>query len=367
MDPTRRARRRARATGTLAALLLAWPLAARAEGPTPKDHAKDPAKNPAKDPATKTDRAGLVLVLVPAGDFLQGTTEEQDKANRQLFWRSAPVDASDLELEQPRHPVRISKAFYLGAREVTVGQFRRFVAATGYVTDAEKSKAGGRGFNVDARNGDAKGQFETSRKYTWKNPGFPQGDDHPVVLVSWNDAQAYSAWRSREEKAVYRLPTEAEWEYACRAGTQTWLSFGDDPSLAYLYANLADGALEAAQPGHVMRQRLVDVAKEPRDGYAYTAPVGHFKPNAFGLYDMHGNVWEWCRDRFQRASYRQLDRKIVTVDPQGPADRDEYGDLRVLRGGSWYVGMVTARSSSRLWNAPSEAFCYAGFRVVREP
>jgi sulfatase modifying factor 1 len=321
--------------------------------------------------ARRTDRLGLSLVLIPAGDFLMGTTDQQEDVFRTRFWRSAPPEPQDLQLEKPQHRVRLSKAFYLSAHEITIGQFRRFVTATGYLTDAEKAHRGGRGFSV--RGGrDHDGQFASGPQYTWKNPGFPQSEAHPVVEVSWNDAVAFSAWLSREEKAVYRLPTEAEWEYACRSGSQTSLSFGDDPSIGPLYANLADGALERAHPGHVLRQSLLNVEKEPKDGFVYTAPVGRFRANHWGLFDMHGNVWEWCEDRFLGSYDRQLSAKTTTVDPPGPegpggSTRDAGPVLRILRGGSWYSNAVTARSSSRLWSDPADAYCYAGFRVVREP
>jgi sulfatase modifying factor 1 len=317
-------------------------------------------------PHQRVDRAGLTLVLIPAGDFLMGAGDGSSEAWKRHFWRSAPPEEQDLETERPRHPVRISKPFYLGAHEVTVGQFRKFVAATGYTTDAERGERGARGFKIHGDGDRGAGRFEYGATYTWKNPGFPQDDRHPVVNVSWKDAAAFCAWLSREEKATYRLPTEAEWEYACRAGTRTWLSFGDDPSVAHAYANLGDAALEKAQPGHVSRQRLVDPRKDPGDGYAYTSPVGAFMPNAFGLFDMHGNVWEWCQDRYRRLSYRQLNPKAPTVDPQGPETGDGAGDFRVLRGGSWYVDVVTARSSSRWWADSTDAFSYAGFRVLRE-
>jgi formylglycine-generating enzyme required for sulfatase activity len=314
--------------------------------------------------ASLTDHAGIRLVRVPAGEFLMGSNEKQDDVYRTRFWRSAPPERDDLDTEKPQHRVRISRPFYLGATEVTVGQFKRFVHATGYQTDAERG-GGGRGF--DARGGkDHGGDFATAPKYTWKSPGFTQGDEHPVVLVSWNDAVAFTAWLSREEKARYRLPTEAEWEYACRAGTETWLGFGDDPTLVPRHANLADASLEKAHPGRVAHQRVLDASREAADGWVYTAPVASFPANAFGLFDMHGNVWEWCNDRYQRGAYHGLDR-TTTVDPTGPDAPDEAGDLRVLRGGSWYVDMVSARSSARLWGARADAFCYAGFRVVREP
>jgi formylglycine-generating enzyme len=296
-----------------------------------------------------------------------GAADEQNEALRAHFWRSVPPDERDLRSEKPAHRVRITRAFYLGAREVTVGQFRRFVTATGYKTDAEKGGHAARGFDPKPGPERKSGQFETSARYSWRNPGFPQGEDHPVAAVSWNDATAFTAWLSREQKATYRLPTEAEWEYACRAGTETWLSFGNDPAIAHLHANLADATLESAQPGHVSRQRLIDAAKDPRDGFAYTAPVGKFRPNAFGLYDMHGNVWEWCQDHYSATAYQELDPKAVAADPQGPKTGIPGADFRVLRGGSWYVDVVIARSSSRLPADASDSFCYAGFRLVREP
>jgi len=345
-----------------------------------------PARAEDRPPARAADRAGLTLVPVASGEFLMGTSDEQADLLRATFWRSAPIPRDeDMETEKPRHRVRISKGFYISAHEVTVAQFRRFVTATGYVTDAEKDNRGGRGFDRaghDDNDGDhidegapgagarpkkSTGRFETAARYTWKNPGFPQGEDHPVVLVSWNDAARFCAWLSREEHATYRLPTEAEWEYAARAGTAGWLSFGDDPTVAHRFANLADASLEKAHPGHVGRQRLVDVAKDPSDGFVYTAPVGTFKPNAFGLFDVHGNVWEWCLDRYQRTYYQQLQALGgPAVDPRGPAAPDGNGDFRVLRGGSFYTDALVARVTSRLWGAPNDPFCYVGFRVVRE-
>ncbi|HEY8923012.1 MAG TPA: formylglycine-generating enzyme family protein [Polyangia bacterium] len=331
-----------------------------------------------RPPARVADRAGLTLVPVASGEFLMGTSDEQADLLRAPFWRSAPIARDDdMGLEMPRHRVKVSKGFYISAHEVTVAQFRRFVAATGYVTDAEKN-GHGRGFDRTGHDDDdgdggpgagahrkrSAGRFETAARYTWKNPGFPQGDNHPVVLVSWNDAAQFCAWLSREEHATYRLPTEAEWEYAARAGTEGWLSFGDDPTVAHRFANLADTSLEKAHPGHVARQRLVDLDKDPSDGFVYTAPVGTFKPNAFGLFDVHGNVWEWCLDRYGATFYRQL--QDPAVDPKGPSTPDGNGDFRVVRGGSFYTDVIVARSSSRLWAAPADAFCYTGFRVVRE-
>jgi formylglycine-generating enzyme required for sulfatase activity len=298
----------------------------------------------------------LQEVVIPAGEFRMGADGDAERVLRAKFPRHAiPNDSEDLATETPRHPVRIGKPFRMGVREVTVAEFRAFVEATSHVTDAER-KGAARGFNR------AKGDFEDG-PYTWKNPGFPQGDDHPVVCVSWKDATAYCAW------AKARLPTEAEWEYACRAGTSTFLNFGDDPSIAWKHANVADVDLEKAHAGMTTRQRTLDLAKEPGDGFAYTAPAGTYPANAFGLRDTHGNVWEWCQDRYQRFYYRRFDprkSKDPIVDPAGPEKADEHGDWRVLRGGSWATDVVVTRASSRLWNDPSDAFCYVGFRIARD-
>jgi formylglycine-generating enzyme required for sulfatase activity len=126
--------------------------------------------------------------------------------------------------ELPRHRVRITGPFYLGQYEVTRGQFADFVKDQGYKTDAETDGEGGWGWN------DSTQKFEgRDPQYNWKNTGFAQTDSHPVVNVTWNDAVKFCEWLSRKEGAIYRLPTEAEWEYACRAGTMTLYQNGDDP------------------------------------------------------------------------------------------------------------------------------------------
>ena len=146
-----------------------------------------------------------------------------------------------------------------------------FVDETGYQTEAEKDGKGGWGWNEETRD------LEQNPRYTWRSPGFEQTDEHPVVNVSWNDALAFIAWLTRKEGRSYRLPTEAEWEYACRAGTTTRYSCGDDPESLAAVGNIADGTLKARYP------ELGTI--RARDGYIYTAPVGRFQPNAFGLYD----------------------------------------------------------------------------------
>jgi formylglycine-generating enzyme required for sulfatase activity len=171
----------------------------------------------------------------------------------------------------------------------------------------------------------------------WRNPGLwrPQADDEPVVQVCWNDAQAFCDWLSKREGVPYRLPFEAEWEYACRAGGERLWSSGDDPD------GLGDVAWVRSNAGFV------------------THPVGRKKANAFGLFDMHGNVWEWCKDR-----YAPTYPVEAVDDPKGPPE----GPDRVLRGGSWDQSeLETTRSSVRLHRPSSFRYYTVGFRVRRSP
>src|SRR5262249_10455549 len=143
--------------------------------------------------------------------------------------------------------------------------------------------------------------FIPGARYSWRNPGFAQTDEHPVVNVSWNDAQAFCDWLSQKEGKKYRLPTEAEWEYGCRANTRTRFHGGDEDGTLWQVANAMDRSLGAQWSYNKLKnkevqRRLSDWFESVTwdDGYPFTAPVGRFRPNAFGLYDMHGNVWEWC-------------------------------------------------------------------------
>ena len=197
---------------------------------------------------------------------------------------------------ETQHRVRLTRPFYIGAHEVSLAAFRAFVDETNYETDAEKGSEGDVAMNPKTR------KFEKNLGFTWKNPGFEQSDKHPVVCVSWHDARAFCRWLSRKEGATYRLPTEAEWEYACRAGTTTRFCAGE--AFSSLQAN-GDGtkAYNGAKPGP---NRLG------------TVPLETFEANAFGLYEMHGNVWEWCSDWY--APYD----KGPAVDPIGAKS----GELR---------------------------------------
>ncbi len=259
----------------------------------------------------------MKLVLIPSGEFKMGSGESAEDTAA-FFNKTYGVElryAIVFKDEHPQHRVRITKPFYLGTYHVTRGQFRQFVADAAYKTDAEKGeKPGAWGWDPDKK------EFGFNEKYSWRNAGFEQTDEHPVVNVSWNDAVAFCKWLSRKEGKTYRLPTEAEWEYACRAGTTTRYYSGDDPETLAKVGNVADAAAKAKFPAW-------DFTIKANDGYVFTAPVGKFKPNAFGLYDMHGNAWQWCADWYEAEYYAAS----PADDPTGP----DSGVVRVLRGGSW--------------------------------
>ena len=224
-------------------------------------------------------RAGIAFVVIPAGEFDMGAAKSQ--------WDN----------ERPVHRVGISKPFLLGKYSVTNREYQRFLEANSAIEPPQY----------------------------WSNSQFNE-PQQPVVGVSWEDAQVFCQW------AGCRLPTEAEWEYACRAGNPGAYCFGDDESELEQYAWCG------------------------KNSGGKTQPVGQKKPNKWGLYDMHGNVWEWCQDWFASDYYKQSPK----VDPTGP----EKGDSRVLRGGSWYVDPTSLRSAYRLGLAPDPRNYNIGFRCV---
>ena len=308
-------------------------------------------------PPTWRNSIGMPFVRVPAGTFWMGSAATQDTpaALAQRFPLLEPERFTLLADESPVHQVQISRAFYMGQHEVTVGQFRHFIAASGYQPESEADGTGGYGYNpaydpATTRRGDA---FEgRNPRYSWRNPGFAQGENYPVVNVTWNDAQALATWLSRTEGHTYRLPTEAEWEYACRAGTRTLYPHGDDPQGLLRSANTFDQDSATHWP------KWQQHALKGRDGYAFTAPVGSFAPNAFGLHDMLGNAWEWVADWHGDDTYAQGPVR----DPQGPDD----GNVRVRRGGSWHTWAFYARCGYRNWNSPETRYTLVGMRLVRE-
>ncbi len=297
---------------------------------------------------------GMEFVRIPAGEFKMGNDESVDDLLKLFEKEEGSFLRAMFERCKPSHRVVITKPFYLGKYEVTVGEFKRFVESTGYVPEAEGY---GGGWGVNKR-----GRIDQAVRFTWKNPGWEQSDAHPVGTVSWNDAVAFCQWLGKTDRKEYRLPTEAEWEYACRAGSQTLYSFGDDPKDLTEYGNVDDRIDGEFVPAYL------DGAIKAKDGYVFTAPVGKFRPNAWGLYDMHGNVDEWCSD--WRAFKENYYATSEIDDPQGPAEpttRLWEDRCKSIRGGSWNDGAWGCLSASRGVQAIAGATscgCDLGFRIV---
>ena len=267
------------------------------------------------------------LVVVPAGGFTMGSS-----AQEQALANAAGVPAEYTAREGPQHYVRVP-SFAAGRYAVTKGEFAAFVRSSGYRTEAEQGDGcymwTGKEWKKDAA-------------YNWRNVGFAQGDDHPVVCVSWNDAQAYIQWLSRISGKSYRLLSEAEREYAARGGTQTAFWWGD--SITTSQANYSGNYTYNGSPKGQYRQA--------------TVPVNSFSANPFGLYNVHGNVWEWTQDCWHE-NYAGA-----------PTDGSAWatgcaGNARVLRGGSWYSLPAFLRSAIRSRNGPDGRYGFIGFRLAR--
>ena len=263
------------------------------------------------------------MVRIAAGTLNMGSP--QDEAGRDKD-------------EGPVHRVTIP-AFELARTPVTRAQFAVFVRESGYV-------AGGNCSTVYRK------EWLEETKRWWQDPGFPQDDSHPVVCVTWLDAQAYVDWLRRKTGRAWRLPSEAEWEYAARAGTTTTRFWGGDFDAACAFANVRDRSGQ-----EVLSTSLGAVSAKCDDSYAYTSPVGRFRPNAFGLYDMLGNVWQAVQDCWH-PSYEG-----APVD--GSAWISGECDHRVSRGGAWNSGARNVRSATRAHVSPEERAASAGFRVAR--
>jgi len=304
--------------GEVAIDLPPWTLAKDAPPPAVAPFTKDAAKQLQTAWAKYLGRKvvqenslGMSLALIPPGEFDTIYTE---------------LNRSGITPEMARRRLRISQAFDLGATEVTVAQFRQFVDATGYATDAEKNGKGG--FRPD--------NDERKPEWTWKSPGpYKQSDDMPVVQISWNDATAFCDWLSKKEGARYRLPTEAEWEFACRAGSDSY---------------------------HAVCEKLHDltqyawVRENGSLGGAFVRPVGNWKANAFGLFDVLGNAWEWCADGGDRRSAEWTH----AVDPWG------YFVYPNVRGCGFEVAAKDAHPAFRRERRYELQRSSIGFRVLRQ-
>jgi formylglycine-generating enzyme len=256
---------------------------------------------------------GIQLVFVKGGTYLTGCTREQG---------SDCVDA-----EKPGHSVTVGD-FYIGKYELTVKQFKKFIDATNYQTDADKEGWSycSKGVSWEKKYGvnwkcDVSGNLYSKRL---------SENNYPVIHVSWNDAYAYCIWLSEKTGKTYRLPTEAEWEYAARGG---------NISKGYKYSG---------------SNNVDDVAWYDGNCGNTTHPVGKKLPNELGIYDMSGNVWEWCSDWFK--GYR------------GSSKVNDFTNInRVLRGGGWYFFAGYCRISYRYYGNPKYRYYYDGFRVLLEP
>lgn len=260
--------------------------------------------------------------VVPAGSFTMGSPATEDR------WEGGRED--------PQHRVVIPRAFALGRYEVTRAQFAVFVEQTGHVVGA-CSHWTGKAWEKDASRG-------------WREAGFSQRDDHPVVCVSWDDARAFVQWLARKTGQRYRLPSEAEWEYAARAGSTTARYWGENAADGCRFANLGDRSLERA----LGLQPVADCD----DGHIYSAPVGSFLSNAFGLHDMLGNAWEWTEDCWN------LGHKGAPAD--GSAWTAGDCSQRVPRGGSWNSHPRNIRSANRGNYVAANRYYHIGFRVARD-
>jgi formylglycine-generating enzyme required for sulfatase activity len=278
------------------------------------------------------------MVSISPGAFKMGTPPGEDE--REGIFDDDRGNAS------PQVEVSIEYRFSLGKYEVTRGEFAAFVEET--------RRDMGHSCWVF---------FPERRKYAntpgrgWLTPGYTQDDSHPVVCVTYDDAVAYTAWLSRKTGKRYRLPSEAEWEYAARAGSQTARYWGSSREDSCRYANLADHEFMRIQKARQDPDEFFMCS----DGFPYTAPVGQFQPNAFGLHDVIGNVWEMTGDCWEAG----LDGAPVNGEYRGGGTTPGRCNTRVVRGGSFNYAPWGARSAWRIGESGSLRSAFKGFRVAR--
>lgn len=268
------------------------------------------------------------MVKIPTGSYVMGDSIGGGRSN-----------------ERPLRPISINTPFAISKFPVTIKQFQAFVSATDYVTEAERSPAQGCwGIREDVTIGWLPSQH-------WNNNRLNQTENHPVVCVSWNDANNYVQWLSVETGFNYRLPSEAEWEYAARAGSEGKYYFGDDEQDVCEYINHADYQM--------IKSWNADTGVSAcDDGFLYTSPVGTYPANNFGLYDVYGNVWEWVADCYQP--------HLQELRPELPASSESSCDKHTLRGASWAARPEGITTSYRISGEPHGRTVDHGFRVVRE-
>ena len=274
-----------------------------------------PSKNSSHEKVKSEARKPFVMkmVTIPAGSFEMGASVGDD----------APQ-----ENEFPTRKITFAKPFQMGTFEVTVGQFTEFVEATGYKTFAETSGSGGWKASTSSSWG------TQNRDYNWSSPGYEIAPTLPVTMVTYKDANAFCAWLSKRDGQKFRLPTEAEWEYACRADTTSIFPFPIEDRDSYCWS-------------------LRNVKET-----VYPRPVGIRQPNPWGLYDMKGNVREWCHDWYNENAYKQS----YETAPNGPP----LGSLRIYRGGCFMDLDLFLRSSHRSYIPPDQVLNNQGFRVLKE-
>ncbi|MDX2143494.1 MAG: SUMF1/EgtB/PvdO family nonheme iron enzyme [Rhodospirillaceae bacterium] len=288
---------------------------------------------PPEDPTVFRDCAECPeMKIVPAGSFTMGAP---DSLLSEIKWKE-DIERRRLTWETPRVKVTFAKPFALGVFEITRDQFEAFVKATNRKIDP--------GCTV------WKGEWIRSKDQGWNNNELDQRGDHPVVCVDWADAQAYADWLTQITGRAYTLPSNAQWEYAHRAGTTSRYFWGEDPEAICAYGNTADATLAAKHAGRP--------SNACDDGYLYTAPVGMKKPNPWGFYDMTGNAWEWIDGCF-------AENNKDTPPDGSPGTAGDCTNVP-LRGGAYGTGPMFLRSSSRGGPDPktNARQGWIGFRVV---
>lgn len=283
------------------------------------------------------DSPNLKLVVIPSGRSMIGAPLAELE-----FFKIPPRYA---QREYPPRYVNIGLPFAVSPYLVTRGEFRQFVEETGH-EPAHWCEV--------FRDND----WRFDESLSWRDPGFPQGDDHPVVSISWFDAHVYLDWLSMRNNSQYRLLSDAEYEYATRAGTMTPWFWGNHSDQQSTYANGADLSSMDIEDTFSLSQTYGAPIQpaQCRTGYSFTSPVGKFKPNRFGLYDMSGNVWEWVEDCFS-------ENHLPTT--QSPAKWDNC-DFRAIRGGSWAMEPAFLRSAVRQRDYSWHNDRDIGFRVARD-